>query len=91
VFYTYILFSEKDGKLYFGYTPDLKNRLQKHNSGYVRATKNRRPLRLIYYESYVSQKDAKKREIFLKGGKGHDQLKIQLENTFKLVNYKYRI
>jgi len=33
MFYVYILKSEKDGKLYIGYTNDLKRRLEEHNSG----------------------------------------------------------
>ena len=89
MYYVYILCSKKDGKLYIGSTPDLKNRIEKHNKGYVMSTKNRRPLFLIYYESYISPRDAKRREVFLKGGKGHAELKIQLENTFKGIKYKY--
>lgn len=90
MYYVYILHSEKDGKLYIGYTPELKKRIEKHNKGYVAATKNRRPLLLIYHESYVNERDAKRREIFLKGGKGHSELKIQLKDTFKKIKYKYK-
>ncbi len=87
--YVYILYSTKDGKLYIGSTPDLKARIAKHENGFVLATKYRRPLTLIYYESYLMPRDAKRRELFLKGGKGHDELKIQLEDTFRKVGYKY--
>src|SRR3989344_1526155 len=52
-YYVYILLSSMDGKLYIGSTPDLKKRLEKHNRGYVLATKHRRPVKLIYYESYL--------------------------------------
>lgn len=90
MYYVYILFSEKDGKLYTGFTPDLKERIKKHNSGYVLATKNRRPLKLIYYESYSTELDAKRREKFLKGGKGKEELKIQLKNCFQKLDYKFR-
>lgn len=89
MYYTYILFSKKDGKLYVGFTPNLKARIKKHNSGYVLATKNRRPLELIYYEAYMTQSDAKCREKFLKGGKGREELKIQLKDCFKKLKYKY--
>ncbi len=89
MYYVYILCSSKDGKLYIGSTPDLKKRIEKHSKGYVLATKNRRPLSLIYYESYISPRDAKRREIFLKGGKGHNDLKIQLEDSFRKIKYKY--
>lgn len=90
MYYVYILFSKKDGRLYIGSAPDLKKRIEKHTKGYVRATKNRRPLSLIYYESYISQRDAKRREIFLKGGKGHNELKKQLEDTFRKIKYRYK-
>jgi putative endonuclease len=90
MYYVYILFSQKDGKLYIGYTPDLKSRIKKHNSGYVLATRSRRPLKLIYYESYLEESDAKRREKFLKGGKGREELKIQLKDCFKRLNYQYR-
>ena len=90
MYYAYILFSQKDGKLYIGYTPDLKSRIKKHNSGYVLATKNRRPLKLIYYEAYLTESDAKRREKFLKGGKGREESKVQLKDCFKKLNYEYR-
>ncbi len=89
--YVYILHSLVDGKLYIGQTPDLRRRIKQHSSGFVKSTKNRRPLKLIYYESYLNSHDAKNREIFLKGGMGHNQLKIQLEKSFKQINYKYRL
>ena len=89
MYYTYILLSQKDSKLYIGYTNNLKLRKKKHDEGFVKATKNRRPLKLIYYECYLSEKDAKQRELYLKGGKGHAELKIQLKDTFKKLKYKY--
>ena len=48
--YTYVLQSMKDMKLYVGYTKDLKLRFEHHKKGLVNSTKDRRPLRLIYYE-----------------------------------------
>ncbi|MDP2676173.1 MAG: GIY-YIG nuclease family protein [bacterium] len=90
MYYVYILLSEKDGQLYIGSTPDLKARIKKHNLGYVIATKYRRPLKLLYYETYISSIDAKRREKFLKGGKGREELKVQLEDCFEKVKYKHR-
>jgi len=90
MYYVYVLHSKKDGNLYIGFTPDLKNRVSAHNNGYVLATKNRRPLTLIYYESYLVQRDAKRRELFLKGGNGHNQLKVQLQDCFTKVRYKHK-
>ena len=83
MYYTYVLHSKKDGQLYTGYTPDLKNRIKSHESGYVIATKHRRPLRLIHYEAFVLESDAKRRELYLKGGNGKKELEKILEDYFK--------
>jgi len=83
MYYTYVLKSKKDNKLYIGYSEDLKERMKKHHGGKVISTKNRRPLLLIYYEAYLDKADAKGRERFLKSGSGHKFLKKQLSNYFK--------
>ena len=88
MYYVYILHSKKDKKLYTGYSPDLKSRAKKHNDGLVKATKYRRPLELIYYEGYKEELDAKRREKYLKGGKGKGELKIQLREIFNKIGYK---
>ncbi len=77
MFYVYILHSEKNGQLYTGFTNDLKARLSKHQNGFVRTTKHRRPLNLIYYEAYLFESDAKRREKYLKGGNGKEDLRIE--------------
>ncbi|MEK6913944.1 MAG: GIY-YIG nuclease family protein [Nanoarchaeota archaeon] len=64
--YVYILQSEKDNKFYTGYTKNLKLRFNQHKKGIVESTKNRRPLKLVYYEACLSQKDATHREKYLK-------------------------
>lgn len=66
MFYVYILKSLKDGKLYIGFTRDLRKRLKEHNSGVSRSTKSRTPFELVYYEAYKSRSDAEKREKMLK-------------------------
>jgi len=65
-YYTYVLLSEKDKKHYTGYTKNLKLRFEKNSKGLVDSTKNRRPLKLIYFEACLNQKDALKREKYLK-------------------------
>lgn len=65
-YYTYLLFSEKDHKYYTGYTQDLNVRFEQHQKGQVKSTKHRRPLKLLYYEACLSQKDALRREKYLK-------------------------
>ena len=58
IYYTYVLKSVKDHKLYIGHTRNLKKRLKEHSSRLVLATKNRLPLKLIYYEAYIEKQDA---------------------------------
>ncbi len=58
MYYTYVLFSEKDKMMYTGYTKDLRERFRKHQKGEIKSTANRRPLILIYFESCLNQKDA---------------------------------
>ena len=65
-YYIYILESEKDGKKYTGYTSNLSLRFEAHQTGQVPSTKDRRPLKLIYFEGCLSQADAVKREKYLK-------------------------
>ncbi len=83
MFYVYILKSKKDNNLYTGYSSDLKERIKWHSEGKSQATKWRLPIELIYYEAYKDKKDATKREIFLKSGKGRELIKKQLENSLK--------
>jgi putative endonuclease len=82
VYYVYVLKSSKDKKIYTGYSSDLKRRILEHKSGLVKSTRNRRPIKLIYYEAFLSEKDAKNREKYLKsGGKAKISLKLQIKNS----------
>ena len=65
-YFVYILFSEKDKKLYVGCTTDLDRRQKAHNFGKVQATRDRRPVKLIYSEEYQNKAEAFNRERFLK-------------------------
>jgi len=78
--YFYVLKNVKNGNLYFGYTGDLKKRLVQHNSNEVRSTKNRGRWRLVYYEAYYSENDAKHREYSIKlRGNAYLQLKKRIK------------
>jgi len=78
-FYTYVLKSLKDNKLYVGWTDDLKHRIEEHNKGLVDATRNRRPLRLEYFEACTSREKAIKREKYFKTGFGRRFLKSRMQ------------
>jgi putative endonuclease len=78
MYYTYVLESLKDNRLYIGYSGDLKKRIIEHNNGEVKATKNRKPFRLIYYEACLSEEKAIKREKYFKTGFGRRYLKNRI-------------
>jgi putative endonuclease len=79
-YYTYILKSEKDSKFYTGYTKNLKLRFKLHEEGKVDSTKDRRPLKLVYYEACLNQQDATHREKYLKTYLGKMFLKNRLKS-----------
>ena len=84
-YYVYVLQSQKDEKFYVGYTKDIQKRLEEHNSGKVRSTKERRPLELIYWEGCLNQQDAIKREKYLKTAWGKRYINI-IRHTIDSVN-----
>ena len=81
-FYVYILKSLKDGQFYTGYTSDLKKRLDEHNKREVTSTKNRLPVKLVYFEGCLNQQDATHREKYLKTSWGKRYIKERLKNSF---------
>lgn len=88
-YYVYVLFSLKDKKLYIGFSKDVFKRYRLHKKGKVTATKNRRPLILIFYEAFTDENDAKAREIFLKSGFGRNELKKCLKNKLNKLEYAH--
>jgi putative endonuclease len=81
MYYTYVLQSSKDSQFYVGFTKDLKLRFEEHRKGLVESTKNRRPLKLIYYEACLDQKDAVRREKYLKTYLGKMFLRNRLKSN----------
>lgn len=64
--YTYIVKCQ-DGTLYTGWTNDLEKRIKAHNDGKgAKYTKTRRPVTLVYYETFRTKEEAMKREYAIK-------------------------
>jgi len=61
-YYVYVLQSEIDNCFYSGYTKNIELRFEQHQKGQVESTRNRRPLKLIYFEACLNQQDATHRE-----------------------------
>jgi putative endonuclease len=88
MYYVYVLESEKDGKRYIGQTNNLQERVKRHQSGRVPATKSRLPLKLIYSEEHATRSEAMKREGWLKQQKSRASIDELIE---ALVEIKHPI
>lgn len=64
--FVYILKSSKFKKLYIGYTKDLNERVKQHNAGLSPATKPYILWKIVYFEAYSTEKEARHREHNLK-------------------------
>ena len=74
--YTYIL-KCKDGSLYTGWTNDLEQRVDAHNTGKgAKYTKARRPVELVYFEEFETKEQAMKREYAIKQMARKDKLEL---------------
>jgi putative endonuclease len=82
VYIVYAIQSEKDSRIYVGFSSNAVKRLTQHNSGKTKSTKAYIPWRLIYQEEVEGRENARKREIFLKSGIGKEFLK----SNFKQIN-----
>lgn len=90
-FCTYVLFSEKDAMLYVGFSSNLENRILNHNAGGTKSTAYRRPLKLIFCEFYLFEKDARKREMYFKTTAGKKAIKLMLRSTLHTLGYAEKV
>lgn len=83
MYYIYVLRSLKNNRLYTGSTDSVEKRLNDHNTGRSTYTRLSKPFILLYAETYNTRSEAVKRELFLKTGKGREELKRLLKNEDK--------
>ena len=83
MYYFYVLRFDKNGKLYYGFTNDLKRRVKQHSNGKSVFTSKNGPFKLIFYEAYINKADAFHAEKYFKTGHGREVLKEKLSNYFK--------
>lgn len=76
--------SKKDKSIYIGYTNDLKRRVEEHNKGLCDSTKDTGPYRVVTYEAYSSEIDARNRERRLKQFKNaYKELMKRIQNCLE--------
>ncbi len=80
MYYTYVLQSLKDDQFYAGFTENLKLRFEHHSKGRIESTRQRRPLKLIYYKASLDIEDAIKREKYFKTYHGKMFLRRRLKS-----------
>ena len=86
--YVYVLVSNVSEKIYVGFTNDLKKRLHDHNYSDGKSyTSKFRPWILVYYEAYLSGKDARIREQKLKH-RGRAKILLRQRLQYSLRNSK---
>jgi len=71
--YVYII-QNLDLRFYIGYTTNLERRIKEHQTGLGRWTKDKGPWKLVYFEEFENDTDARKREIKLKKAKNKTYL-----------------
>jgi putative endonuclease len=79
MYFVYILQSEKDGRYYIGSSKNVFERLERHNRGEVKATKYRKPFKIVFVEEHETSLKALRREKEIKSYKGGQAFK-------KLIN-----
>ena len=71
-----------DDGLYIGYSSDSKKRLKQHRPELCFATSYRGPWKLIYYEAYAEETDARGRERYYKKRRGSTAIAYAIEVLF---------
>lgn len=80
LYYTYVILCD-DGSYYKGFTKNLEQRYQQHLSGNgAEHTKKHKPVKIVYYETFNTEKEAVEREKYLKSGSGREWLSNKLKS-----------
>ena len=66
MFFVYILQSDTTFRFYTASTEDLANRIEEHNAGENKSTRNGIPWQLVHQEQFATSSDALRKEIQIK-------------------------
>ncbi len=64
--YLYIIQSQSTNRYYIGVSENVENRLNQHNSGNTRSTRNKGPWKLNFAQKFANKKEAMAEERKLK-------------------------
>ncbi len=79
--YTYVLYEKGKDRVYIGYTADLGKRLKDHRYGGVHTTARYKSKELVFYEAFLSEEDARRREKYFKTTKGKKALRFIIRSS----------
>lgn len=74
MYFIYIIRSSRDNKYYVGSTNNVVRRVEEHNKGLSKYTKNNKPWVLMYEEGYKTLSEARKREKQIKSWKKREAI-----------------
>jgi putative endonuclease len=83
MYFVYIIESSSSGKWYYGYTHDLNQRLEAHNSGRNISTASRGPWSYIFQRPFASDKEARSFETYLKKSRNKQYLRAKFSEYFR--------
>ena len=66
MFYVYILYSEKCDRYYVGFSHDVNARIERHNRGVVKASRNCRPYIICKSKVFGTAQEARAEELRIK-------------------------
>ncbi|GAB4219434.1 MAG: GIY-YIG nuclease family protein [Candidatus Microgenomates bacterium] len=81
MYFVYVLKSIKNGKFYVGCTNNIFRRLEEHNKGLSKYTKNFVPWKLVYKEEYLTLSEARNREKQIKSWKKRSSIENLINDS----------
>lgn len=82
--FAYILLTAKN-TYYIGSANDLQNRLDRHQSGQVKSTKNKLPIKLVYAEEFKTRSEAQKQEYRIKSWKNKKLIESLIKKSTNMA------
>ena len=80
---TYIIESQKNGMWYYGHSADVAARVEAHNAGMNKSTRNKGPWVLIFERGFGSKLEANRFELYLKRLKNKQYIWTEFGPYFK--------
>ena len=81
MYFLYIIYSNSLNKFYIGYSADIKERINRHNTYHKGFTGKANDWKLTYSEAYSSKKEAYARERQIKQWKSRKRIEALIESN----------